>query len=87
MLTSNTLVIFNGNETKVSGVGTEGKPGSSAAKTNQGGDARYMAAEALGWLGKKANRPDIVKASPGGRPGQKDDKLSTEAKLAFQAMK
>ena len=86
MLTNNTLVIFNGNETKVSGIGTEGKPGSSGAQTNQGGDARYMAAQALGWLGKKANRPDIVKALQDAAQ-DKDDKLRDAAKTALQSIK
>ena len=86
MLTNHKLVIFNGNDTKVSGVGGEGTAGKSEVKTNQGGDARYMAAEALGWLGKKANRPDIVRAL-GAAAQDKDAKLSAEAKQALQEIK
>ena len=86
MLTNSTLVNFYGNETKVSGVGGEGTGGKSEVKTNQGGDARYMAAEALGWLGKKAKRPDIVKALENAAQ-DKDTKLSVEAKKALAAIK
>jgi len=86
MLTNRALVIFNGNDTKVSGVGGEGTGGTSQVQTKQGGDARYMAAQALGWLGKKANRPDIVKALEVAAQ-DKDAKLSAEAKQALRAIK
>ena len=61
MLTNRALQQFKGTNTNTSGVGSEGS-GKTSVNVDQGGDARYMAAQALGWLGRKANRPDIVKA-------------------------
>jgi HEAT repeat protein len=86
MLTSSRVKVFNGNETKVSGVGVEGAGGKSEVQVNLGGDARYMAAEGLGWLGRKANRPDIIKALQEAAQ-DKDGKLSLEAKKALLAIK
>jgi HEAT repeat protein len=86
MLTSNDLKIFNGNKATVSGVGAEGTAGKSEVQLNLGGDARFLAAEALGWLGRKANRPDVIKAL---QEAAKDDdgRLSVEAKKALLAIK
>jgi HEAT repeat protein len=86
MLTNSTLVNFYGTEAKVSGVGAEGAGGKSEVKTNQGGDARYMAAQALGWLGRKANRPDIIRALQDATQ-DKDARLSAAAKQALQSIK
>jgi HEAT repeat protein len=86
MLTSGNVKIFNGNETKVSGVGVEGSGGKSEVQTNLGGDARFMAAEGLGWLGRKANRPDVVKALQEAAQ-ENDRKLSLKAKEALLAIK
>jgi HEAT repeat protein len=86
MLTSSNLVIFNGNNTKVTGVGAEGTNGKSEVQLDQGGDARFLAAEALGWLGSKANRPEVVKALQGAAQDN-DRKLSLKAKEALLAIK
>jgi HEAT repeat protein len=86
MLTSSRVKVFNGNETKVSGVGVEGAGGKSEVQVNLGGDARFMAAEGLGWLGRKANRPDVVKALQ--EAAQDNDRqLSIKAKEALLAIK
>jgi HEAT repeat protein len=86
MLTSSNLVIFNGNKAKVSGVGAEGTTGRSEVQLDQGGDARFLAAEALGWLGHKANRPDVLKALQEAAQDN-DRKLSLKAKEALLAIK
>ena len=81
MLTSSELKIFEGNRTKVSGVGVEGTGGKSEVQLNLGADARFLAAEGLGSLGRKANRPDVIKALR--QAAQDDDrKLSIKAKEA-----
>ncbi len=86
MLTSNDVKVFNGNATIVSGVGAEGNGGKSEVQVNLGGDARFMAAEALGWLGRKANRPDVIKALQEAAQ-DKNSQLSLKAKEALLAIK
>ena len=86
MLTSNDLKIFNGNKTTVSGVGAEGPAGKSVVQLDLGGDARFLAAEALGWLGRKANRPDVLKALQEAAQDN-DRKLSLKAKEALLVIK
>ena len=86
MLTDPKLILFNGNQTKVSGVGAEGNTGKSEVKENVGSDARFIGAEALGWMGRKANRPDVIKALQ--KAAQDDDRrLSSTAKDALLAIK
>ena len=63
ILTDPNLRIYNGTDAKVKGVGTEGTAGASEAKENFGEDGRFMGAEALGWMGRKANRPDVIRRS------------------------
>ncbi len=61
MLTNKTLRVFNKTDARVVGAGNEATGGQSEVAPDLGGDARYMAAEALGWLGSKAaKRPDVV---------------------------
>jgi HEAT repeat protein len=48
-----------------------------------GGDARFQAAEALGWLGRKANRPDVIKALQEAAQDS-DVTLSSKAKVAMK---
>jgi HEAT repeat protein len=63
MLQDTRLKIYKGTDAQVEGAGTEAGGGRANVKQNLGGDARYMAALALGWLGKKASsRHDVVKA-------------------------
>ena len=62
MLNNKDLIQFKGTGAKTSGVGGEGTGGKTTVNVDQGGDARWMAAEALGWLRRKANRPDVLKA-------------------------
>ncbi len=63
MLGNKTLRVFNRTDATVVGTGSEAGRGTSQVQDNLGEDARYMAAEALGWLGAKAaKRKDVVDA-------------------------
>ena len=63
MLGNRSLRVHQGTGAKVRGVGNEAAGGQSVVKDEASGDGRYMAAEALGWLGRKAaDRPDVMKA-------------------------
>ncbi len=58
MLTNKSLTfkVYNSTDVKEEG-------GCTKPQANIGGDARYMAAQALGWLGKKVrNRKDVIDA-------------------------
>lgn len=56
------LHIYNGTDATVEGTRTESSTGRANVDANLGGDARFMAIEALGWLGKKArDRDEVVK--------------------------
>ncbi len=56
-------------------------------KQNQGGDARWMAAQALGWMRGKANRPDVTQGAARTPQQDKDAKLRQEATKALNAIK
>lgn len=63
MLQRDDLKVHHGTGTKVRGIGTEAAGGRSEVRDDASGDARYMSAEALGWLGRKsAQRPEVMKA-------------------------
>ncbi len=64
MLANPNLKVYNGTDPKMEG-------GRSKLQENLGGDARFMAAQALGWLGAKTKqRPEAVEAL---RKAAKDD--------------
>lgn len=63
MLRNKALKVYNRTDAQVEGSGTEATSGRAKVQANLGGDARYMAVEALAWLGKKAStRDEVVKA-------------------------
>jgi HEAT repeat protein len=63
MMKNKTLVIYNRTDAKLEGTDNEANRGKVNVAANTGGDARYMAAEALGLLGDKAKkRRDVVEA-------------------------
>ncbi|MGH7224861.1 MAG: HEAT repeat domain-containing protein, partial [Gemmataceae bacterium] len=63
MYRDKSLQVYYGTNANVEGSGTEASKGRTNVNENRGGDARYMAVEAMGWLGKKASgRDDVVKA-------------------------
>jgi HEAT repeat protein len=63
MLKNKSLIIYNRTDAKLEGTDNEANRGKVNVAANTGGDARYMAAVALGQLGEKAKkRPDVVAA-------------------------
>lgn len=63
MLKSKGLNVYNSTNARVQATGNEASGGKVDVKPDLGGDARYMAARALGWLGEKAKkRKDVVEA-------------------------
>jgi HEAT repeat protein len=84
MLQNKQLRVFNGTDARVEGAGNEAQSGKSNVMESIGGDARYMAVEALGWLGDLSRkRPEVMKAL---REAAKDSdpKLRSTAKQAFK---
>ncbi len=84
MLTNTQLKVYNRTDARVEGAGTEATVGRANVQANLGGDARYMAVQALSWLGdKSAKRRDVVQAL---RKAAKDDdaKLRSTAKEALK---
>jgi hypothetical protein len=77
-------LIYNRTDAKVTGGGSETSPGASSVKANTGGDARYLAAQALGMMGKKASgNKEIVEELRKAAKEAKDDRLRQEAKDAL----
>jgi HEAT repeat protein len=63
MLENRDLHVFKGTDARVEGAGNEASSGRTRVAESIGGDARYMAVQALGWMGTKASsRKDVVKA-------------------------
>jgi HEAT repeat protein len=85
MLRDERLQVYKKTDANVSG-GVEGSSG-TRIKADTGGDARFMAAMALGDIGKKlAGRKDIIDELRKASAEAKDDKFKTEAKNALQAI-
>jgi HEAT repeat protein len=85
MLKNTTLVINQGVQARVEGVGTEGQ-GNKKLEVNRGGDARFLAAESLGLLGKKAKTKEIIEALQAAET-DKDERLQKAAKEALKAIR
>jgi HEAT repeat protein len=84
MLTNTQLKVYNRTDARVEGAGTESTVGRANVQPNLGGDARYMAVQALCWLGDKTTkRTDVVQAL---RKAAKDGdaKLKSTAKEALK---
>ncbi len=86
MLGNRTLVQFNGTDAKSNGVGSEGAGGKTSVNVDQGGDARWMAAEALGRMGRAAKRQDVLKALEEAAQ-DKDAHLRDVATMALRSIK
>jgi HEAT repeat protein len=86
MLKNRELTVYSGAAAKVEGIGGEGEKGGSKINADTGGDARFMAAIALGWMGELASKnADVVK---GLRDAAKDEnvKLRDTAKMALKQL-
>ena len=86
MLRNRDLLVYNSTDAKVEGAGSEATRGRSGVAPNLGGDARYMAAEALGWLKESAaKREDVLKALREATK-DKDEKLRDKAEQALKEL-
>ncbi len=86
MLNNKTLRVFNGTDARVRGAGNEAEGAQAGLEANLGGDARFMAAEALGWLGDKAaGRRDVVAALKAAS-ADRDLRLRQTARQALKAI-
>jgi HEAT repeat protein len=86
MLNDKNIRIYNRTDAKVSG-GVEGQGGDTRVNPNLGGDARFLAAQALARIGKpKADRPAIIEAlkDAAQSPDQRCRDESTKALAAIQ---
>jgi HEAT repeat protein len=84
MLRNRDLLVYNRTDAKVEGSGSEATHGQSGVAQDLGGDARFMAAEALGWLkDSAAKRKDVIDALKEATK-DKDEKLREKAKQALK---
>ena len=85
MLTNKELKIYHGTDASVTNIGAEGTKGASKIDPNVSGDARFLAAIALGQMGTRANRKDVIKALKDAET-DKDERLRQEAEKALKAI-
>jgi HEAT repeat protein len=86
MLNNPRLKVYKGTDASVSGIGTENRGGQSSVRANQIGDARYMAAEALAWVGDKAARRNDVVTALRKAAKDSDDRLSKAATRTLEVL-
>lgn len=80
MLTDPDVFQYHGSGANLSGGSLEGGAGGAAVQADVGGDARFMAAEALGAIGPpKARKPEVIKALQAA--AKADHKRTREAAL------
>ncbi len=85
MLQNKNLQVFKRTEPKLDGPGGAG-PGKVNLQASLDGDARFMAAQALGWLGAKAARnPEVVPALRAAA-AETDPRLREQAQQALKAL-
>jgi len=80
--TDQTSVVYRGADTRVDGAGEE-RANQPSVTDKTGGDARLLAAEALGWVGAAANKPEIIKTLKE-LTKAKDQELAQEATEALR---
>jgi len=86
MLTNKQLKVYNHTDARVEGADTEAATGRANVQANLGGDARYMAAQALAWLGDKAARRADVGQALRKAARDKDAKLRQAAQEALKKL-
>src|SRR5262249_10540384 len=62
ILKEKNLQTYAGSEARLSSAGAETRGGQSAVTENLSGDGRWLAAQALGRIGTKANRPEVIRS-------------------------
>lgn len=77
---------YTGSEARLTSASAEAKGGQTKIKENLTGDGRWMAAQALGHIGAKANRPEIVRLLEEAAQAP-DAKVREEAKKALKNIK
>jgi HEAT repeat protein len=55
------IQIYSGSDAKVTSAGSEAGRGKATVTPNLSGDCRGLAAKSLGFIGRKANRPEIIR--------------------------
>jgi HEAT repeat protein len=86
MLKDEHLKIYKGAGTDVTGSSVEGAKGGASVALNVGGDARFLAAQALAQIGaRKAGRPDVIRALKEAAKS-KDEELSKAAEKALEVI-
>jgi HEAT repeat protein len=85
MLKANNLELYQGAESRVGDTGEN--RGNTAVKENRGGDARFLAAMALGWMGRTANKPAIVEELSKAQQQDRDERLKKHAAEALDRIK
>jgi HEAT repeat protein len=86
MLTNKTLKVYNRTDAEVKGAGTEATAGRANVQANLGGDARYMAAQALSWLGDKAKKRAEVRTALRKAAKDGDETLRKAAEKALKKL-
>jgi HEAT repeat protein len=84
MINNRELRVFHGSGAAIEGIGNEGTGGTSRATANQGGDARFMAAEAMACLGDKARKNKEIMAALRKAAEDDDPTLKKHAKEALK---
>ena len=84
MLNDTTIQIYRQTNANVTG-GRESGGGKSTVKPDIGGDARYMAAQALAYIGPPANRPSILKTLKA-LANAKDERTREHSRKALEAI-
>ncbi len=86
MLNNKTIKVYGGADVKVEDAGKTGKGDHTKVQPNLGGDARFCAAEALAWLGKKASRRKDVMVALKRAATDADPKLRQAAAAALKSL-
>ncbi len=86
MITNNKLRVFNKTDANIEGTGNEAGGGSSGTSVDLGGDARYMAAEALGWMKDKSKNNARVVEALKKAARDREPRLSQAAKKSLEAL-
>jgi hypothetical protein len=87
MLNNKTLLVYKGTDAKVEGAGNEAASGTVNVKENTGGDARFLAVEALDWMGGKIAKNDKAIEGLKAAAKDKDSKLRNAAKMVLKKLK
>jgi HEAT repeat protein len=86
MLTNKELQVFRKTDASIQGAGNEGGGGTSGVAADQGGDARYMAAEALSWMKTTSTKnPKVIPALKEALM-DKDERLQKAAAKALEEL-